>query len=159
MLFILNCSVSDRYLDATSLSAAALLFLILLSLVCLLLGRTTQLDGIASGRWLLASRREFILVDLVDHLHERLLHIDISTGARLEVLHVIVSGELFSLLSRDCALLRQITLVAYEQCCDVSLAILIDGHDPASNRLERLWLGQIETDHHALRLLVERHCE
>ena len=102
-------------------------------LFCKLLRWATQLDGIAWNRCRITSRREFILVDLVDHLHERLLNIDVSPGARLEVLHVIVGGKLFSLLSRDGTLFRQITLVANEQCCDVSFAVLIDGHDPASN--------------------------
>ena len=87
------------------------------------------------------------------------MHVDVSTSTSLEVLHIIVGSKLLGLLSRYCALFHQIALVAYENSRDITLTIILDRYYPVFDLLETLWLGQIETDHHTLRLLVERHCE
>ena len=131
-------------------------------LLCCCLRLSAKLDsatGLWLYRWATSCAREFILVDLVDHLHESFLHVDVSAGTRFVILHVIVSCKLFGFLSRDSALVSKIALVADEKCGYIRLAVLVNSHDPSPDRLECLWLGQVEADHHALRLLVERHGE
>ena len=146
--------------NSNSLAAAFLFFLRGLILVRLGLRLAAQLDGITGWLLLLCARAlKFILVDLVDHLHESLLHVDVASRARLKVLHVIVRCQLLSFLSRDRTFICKIALVANEKSRDISFAVLVDGHDPPSHGLESLRLGQIEADHHALRLLVESHCQ
>ena len=107
------CVFSDA--NSNSLAAAFLFFLRGLILVRLGLRLAAQLDGITSWLLLLCARAlKFILVDLVDHLHESLLHVDVASRARLKVLHVIVRCQLLSFLSRDCTFICKIALVANE---------------------------------------------
>ena len=83
---------------------------------------------------------EFILVNLVDHALERLLHVDIFFGTRFKVLYVVVTCQLFGFLSSHLTFVRTFALVAYENECGVCIAVLSDVSNPSCDRLEGLSL-------------------
>ena len=148
MIYAFACSHETRWKAFDpSLAAATFLLLLLLFNSGFSFRFTTEFDSIAGWSIILRrSIREFGLVDIVDHLNESLLNIDVATCACFEIHHVIVSCQLLSFLSCHCTFVSQIALVANEESGDICITILVNGHDPSSYRLERLWLCQIEAD-------------
>ena len=84
-----------------SFAASTLLFGFFFGLNGLGIRLAAKFDGAAGGRVvggaIGASCRKFFLVDLIDHRFKGLGDVGASAGTRLEVLHVVIGGELLSL--------------------------------------------------------------